>query len=100
MLLLLQVLIDHKVQSVSLHKELDSLARDRDQVQSWLRPRFQSCGRGMFLLGDHKLEERTRDASTLERKVLSRSLLHHSNYCKSTCKFHRSLTNQRIAMGI
>lgn len=27
-----QVLIDHKVQSVSLHKQLDSLARDRDQV--------------------------------------------------------------------
>lgn len=29
----MQVLIDHKVQSVSLHKELDSLARDRDQVR-------------------------------------------------------------------
>lgn len=28
-----QVLIDHKVQSTSLHKELDSLARDRDQVR-------------------------------------------------------------------
>ena len=30
--LLWQVLIDHKVQSSSLHKELDSLARDREQV--------------------------------------------------------------------
>lgn len=33
-----QVLIDHKVQSASLHKELDSLARDRDQVRHALRP--------------------------------------------------------------
>lgn len=28
-----QVLIDHKVQSKSLHKELDGIARDRDQVR-------------------------------------------------------------------
>lgn len=32
-----KVLIDHKVQSSSLHKELDSLARDRDQVNFEIR---------------------------------------------------------------
>lgn len=38
-----QVLIDHKVQSSSLHKELDSLARDRDQVKSELHGIATSC---------------------------------------------------------